>query len=316
MNSTELTPQTPDRFPGLDILRVLAMALITVQHALAAVDRAEWTRYLHISPGQLGVGIFCAVSGLLAMNDQRNPSVWLWRRLRRLFPAYWIAMLFSFAVTALIGRKSFDLYQFISQMLGLGFFTHGWRLVNQVSWFISLILLCYAIAFIAKIMSRPGFVIGLFSLIYVIFVLAGASIDLSQHILSFCLAGTAMCLPRKFHRAFLLGSATILFLFVFRTRHAEFAAASLLLTGFLYTTPWGGLSLIRKAGGGLYEYFLVHGIFFVGAGHFISSPFLVVVCGLAGSIAGAVVLRKATELVGGGWCRAGSAKREAGSGKR
>jgi len=316
MNSAELTPHTPERFPGLDILRVLAMALITVQHALAAIDHAEWTRFMHISPGQLGVGIFCAVSGLLAMNDRRNPPMWLWRRLQRLFPAYWIAMLFSFAVTALSGRKTFDAYQLISQMLGLGFFTHGWRLVNQVSWFISLILLCYALAFVAKIMSRPGYVIGLFTLVYVMFVLVGASIDLSQHILSFCLAGSAMCLPQRYRRAFLLGSAAILFLFVFKTRHAEFAAASLFLTGLLYAAPWGGMPLIRKAGGSMYEYFLVHGIFFVGAGQFISSPVLVVVCGLAGSIAGAVALRSATEVVFGGWRRAMDGKKLARPGTR
>jgi len=316
MNSTELTTQTPDRFPGLDILRVLAMALITVQHALAAVGHSGWAQIRGVDAGQIGVSLFCAVSGLLAMNDHRAPAGWFLRRLQRLFPPYWIAMLFSFAVTAWAGRKSFDLYQFVSQMLGLGYFTHGWFLVNQVTWFISLILLCYVLTLAAKYAGRPCTVMGMLSAAALAVVLLGIEVDLSQHILSFCLAGLAMCLPRKFRKLYFIGLSLLLFLLIFRTRHAAFAAISMLLTGLFYRASWGQHVFFRMVGGGLYEYFLVHGIFFVGAGQFISSPVLVVVCGLAGAVAGAVALRKATELAGGGWCRAGSAKREAGSRKR
>jgi len=316
MNSTELTPQTPDRFPGLDILRVLAMALITVQHGLAAVGRSEWVQFGGMDAGQVGVGVFCAVSGLLAMNDRRAPTGWLWRRLQRLFPPYWIAMLFSFAVTAWAGRKSFDVYQFISQMLGLGYFTHGWFLVNQVTWFISLILLCYVLAFAVKFFRRPCAGIALLSLISLVVVLKGIEVDLSQHILSFCLAGTAVCLPGKYRRWMLLASSIVLFALVPHSRFVSFAAVSLLLTGLFYTAAWGQHVFFRMAGGGLYEYFLVHGIFFVGAGKFISSPVLVVVCGLAGSIVGAVVLRKTTNLAVRAWCKAAGGKRDARSEER
>jgi len=79
----------------------------------------------------------------------------------------------------------------------------------------------------------------------------------------------------------------------------------MLLTGLLYTVRWGGNAFLAVVGGALYEYFLVHGIFFVGAGQFISSPVLAVVCGLAGSIAGAILLRKAAELAERGWRKAG-----------
>lgn len=311
MKSTDTSVATGDRFAGLDILRVLAMLLITIQHAAAAIGCSKWAQFRGVDAGQLGVGIFCAVSGLLAMNDRRAPAGWLWKRLQRLFPPYWLAMLFAFAVTDVTGRKSFDVYQFTSQMLGLGYFTHGWDLVNQVTWFISLILLCYALAFIAKLFSRPGVVMALLSAIFLTLVLLGAEVDLSQHILAFCLAGTAICLPKAFRRVFIVGSAMVLFVLVLKTRHAAFATVSLFLTGLLYTSPIGNLALFRLVGGGLYEYFLVHGIFFVGAGQFIRSPVLVVACGLAGSIIGAVALRKATELAARGWRKAGGAKRKA-----
>jgi len=295
-----------DRFAGLDILRVLAMVLITAQHGLAAVGRSGWVQFRGVDAGQIGVGIFCAVSGLLAMHDRRAPAGWLWKRLCRLFPPYWLAMLFAFAVTAISGRKTFDFGQFVSQMLGLGYFTHGWFLVNQVTWFISLILLCYALAFLAKLARRPGMVMILIAMITLALVLTGTEVDLSQHILSFSLAAAGMHLMRSFRRLFFAGFACILFLLVLKTRFTAFAAISLLLMALLYTAPWGGMTFFRIVGGGLYEYFLVHGIFFAGAGEFIGNPVLAVICGLAGSVAGAVALRKATELAAIGWRKAAS----------
>jgi peptidoglycan/LPS O-acetylase OafA/YrhL len=46
--------------------------------------------------------------------------------------------------------KDFDLAQALSQMAGLGLFTHGNNLINSPTWFVSVLLVCYVLSAIAR----------------------------------------------------------------------------------------------------------------------------------------------------------------------
>jgi len=279
------------RRTGLDVLRLAAMLLVTLQHALSALDRYDLTSLGGVSLGQLGVAIFCAISGYLAFHGKdAAPGRWLLARLQQIFPAYWVAMLFSFMVTWVFHVKTFTFAQFVSQMLGLGYFTHGWELVNVVSWFISLILLCYLIAALAKWLRRPTAILGMASLVAWGLVYLQWEVDLSRHVLAFTLAGL-LCLHAP--RAPLVWAAALLLIACPPWPQFSYAALAILLL-FLFST-WHPplLPVIQAMSNHVYEYFLLHGIFLVGGIRLLpAQPVLGVFLGIAASFVGAVVLKR------------------------
>src|SRR5690349_3790071 len=114
----------PPHYAGLDAVRVLAIALVTLQHVVTLLKYDSYLTLGGLSIGQYGVAVFLFISGFLACQSRRPPFAWLAQRLGRLLPAYWIAMALCFAVTAAAGNKAFDTSQVLSQMAGLGFWTH------------------------------------------------------------------------------------------------------------------------------------------------------------------------------------------------
>ena len=118
---------------------------MTAQHALSLTGHDARTMIGPFSVGQLGVAVLLGVSGLLASAASGSPSSWLARRLQRVYPAYWLVMLLSFALVYATGYKTFTVSQFVSQMAGTGLFTHPGSLVNVPTWFISLLLTCYVV---------------------------------------------------------------------------------------------------------------------------------------------------------------------------
>src|SRR5438034_10716661 len=88
--AAEAQGERAKRYGGLDVLRILAILLVTAQHSLSLSDRDEWPTWQQINIGQLGVAIFLILSGLAAGQDHRPPVAWLARRLARIMPAYWL----------------------------------------------------------------------------------------------------------------------------------------------------------------------------------------------------------------------------------
>lgn len=128
--SSDLVAKPTSRLSGIDLLRLGAMCLVTLQHALSLTQHDDWSSYFSMNVGQLGVAIFLAISALLAGSARRPPIRWLLQRIGRLYPAYWLAMIACFAATWITRYRQFDAYQFVSQMLGTGLFTHPGNLVN------------------------------------------------------------------------------------------------------------------------------------------------------------------------------------------
>src|SRR4051812_222042 len=110
----------PGHFPGLDVVRVFALCLVTMQHALGLVGHVDWTVSGRLSIGQAGVALFLGVSGFLAGRSRRRPLPWLVQRLWRIFPAYWIAIGVSFCLVGLAtGHKHFGAHQVVAQLAGV-----------------------------------------------------------------------------------------------------------------------------------------------------------------------------------------------------
>ncbi len=256
------------RHEGFDLLRVIAIAMIFIQHAMAVQGYYESTTQWGVNLGQAGVGIFCAISGYLAFCVSRDhPATWLKRRLLTVFPAYWIVTVFAFMLALVIGNDKATLPLFLSQMLGTGYFTHGWELVNVVSWFISLILLCYLIALIAKLSGRAVWLLLTVALLCAVLLAARQEVDLSRHILGFCLAGAFASLQHRSKRApqLIVGASGMMVLGMFLDTQFVYGALALLLIGLAPRLNQAGHSLIVQASRHSYEFFLVHGIFLVGA---------------------------------------------------
>lgn len=133
--------------PGLDLLRVLAAILIYVQHAFSVTDNHDLNTLTNLRLGRLGTALLFAMSGYLAASTSRAPEQWLWRRLVRLYPAFWLVLAASFLGAAVTDRKSFDAWQVVCEFIGIGYFTHSIVLVTV--WFFSLILVMTVVIYLA-----------------------------------------------------------------------------------------------------------------------------------------------------------------------
>lgn len=285
------TAPSRQRLAGLDALRLAAMFLVTLQHAISALDRYDLTSVGGVNLGQLGVAIFCAISGYLAFHRSGDvPGRWLLARLRQIFPAYWVAMLFSFTVTWAFHVKTFTFGQFVSQMLGLGYFTHGWELVNVVSWFISLILLCYLIATLAKWLRQPSAILGMAILIAWGLVFLQWEVVLSRHVLAFSLAGL-LRLHAPHARFFWVAMPVLIACPPWP--QFSYAALAMLLLMPLLAWQMALPRAIQAMADHVYEFFLLHGIFLVGGIRLLpAQPVLGMALGIAASLVGAIMLKR------------------------
>lgn len=290
-----------DRSAGYDSARLLAMMIVAAQHGLTVTGHYDWTRISAsgLTIGQFGVAIFCALSGWFALDGFRPAGSWLWGRLARLFPAYWLATLFAFAL-AIILHRPMTIGLFLSQMAGTGFFTHGWDLVNVVSWFISLILLCTLLAAIARSTRHPGLVMAAFAATAILLVATGTEIALSRHVLSFALAAA---LRKTGYPILLLPTGALFMTLLWLQPSFLYAFAALPVLWAAQSARALSPRLLSRAAGLCYEFFLLHGIFLAGAARVIPSTSLAILAGLIATLPAALALHHFTQ-----WLRCRTAK--------
>lgn len=282
---------------ALDWVRVGAMILVATQHAMSLLKHDDWTNFLGINAGQFGVSLFMVLSGLLSAADHRQPFQWIWRRLRRVFPAYWIAMAVSFLMTWWIGYKSFSAAQVISQMLGVGLFFFGYHLVNIASWFISLLLLCYFLAFVCRLMRRPLTAALIISAVLAVLAIVNYHALLCAHMISFFIA-FAIGGGRKndaLATVALAAAGGVIALTSHLVPALSFTAASLIVVAIFLALPlrFPCIDFLSRY---TYEFYLIHGLFFVGALTYLAVPIpLRLVLAIGGAYAGAIMLHLAAE---------------------
>lgn len=236
---------------GYNLVRLTAIAGIALQHSLASSGIPSRYVFQFVDIGQGGVAVFCGLSGLFAGSHADGRVLdWLGRRLGRLFIPYWLCLPPFLLANAISGYKPATIGLIVAQFLGIAGASHAGQLVGTHFWFITLILICYAIAALVRWHH------GLLAPWLIAFVLIPLDPGLKGHLLAF-LSGMLVGLssrPRGSAFACLVGWSIALWF------------------DPLYAFPWlgviavfaGGLILfpsprwVSEAADTTYEFYLVH----------------------------------------------------------
>jgi peptidoglycan/LPS O-acetylase OafA/YrhL len=251
-------------------LRIIGVILVTVQHVLTLTwkeeDLSEWGLLGTGMIGQSGVAIFCWISGWLAIQDKRRPMAWLLQRLRVLLPAYWIVLFVSFVLVTIVKQETVSFSQMLSQFLCIGQWTHPTTLVNEPTWFVNFIVLCYLVVAVLKTLPRINLTVYLSLLGAFCIVMIALAMDLSiwpwYHFISFF---TGMLLAIHFRKPPSVILIAIAFGFFglsnFQSVFSTIASSMLIASIPLEQLRITGVKWISDH---TYAYFLLHGIFLSG----------------------------------------------------
>ena len=139
-------------FPCLEGLRALAALMVVAHHASSLAGSARTPQLVRI-PAEVmdgGVAVFFVLSGFLiyrpiaaAHQSGDVPAPWpgfLWRRLLRLVPAYWLALSFFWALGSFdLGADWWRYYLFLqiySRTTALGGLVQAWSLSTEVTFYL------------------------------------------------------------------------------------------------------------------------------------------------------------------------------------
>lgn len=295
--SSDQSP-SPSNLVGLDLVRIVAMGMVVIQHTLSLAERNDLTLIAGLSIGQLGVAIFLVVSGLLSFEGRRSPVSWLSQRLCRVYPAFWIAMVGSFCLAALSGYKHASPGQIVSQMLGTGLWTHPGELVNSPTWFVSLILVCYVATFLARVIGRPALVAAISSVIFAVMVSRDAAPWLLSHCLTYAVSSAIAASASKSSRrsgAFTIAAMLSILAWLVQPAFAYTAIGLVIVEVSLlvHHRP----RFVKMAADYSYEFYLVHGVALAGALTVMTTSIvLAVTAALISSAVAAVLLHYVTSF--------------------
>ncbi len=269
------------RIYGFDYLRCLGLAMVLYQHQMSVLGREELTTFMSISVGQIGVSIFLAISGALSLRTEHKPKDWLFARLQTIYPAYWIAMIFAFIVNGIAGYKKVTEWQVISQLLGIGLFTHRGQLVNTPVWFVSLLLVLYFTIFVARITRSPRSVILALASASLLMVWKQVDVQL------FCQASTFFVAALVFDsdRTPYLPALVSIALIAIAVQSREFAYPAIGTMAAMFAMRISSApGIIKVISGVSYEFYLVHGVFILGSHKIINGNIVLsIVIGLMGA---------------------------------
>lgn len=178
IDATPTAVRARPHFPGLEGLRAIAAGLVVLTHAaFLAGDGASGVFAAPARYGDIGVSIFFVLSGFLiyrpfvvAHLDGRSPlptrAFW-WRRVLRIFPAYWVALTFfwgmhhfspfGFSMGFELGRhwwKYYLLLQIYDPTLGQGGIAQSWSVATEISFYLLIPFLSLGLRALAR--NRPS----------------------------------------------------------------------------------------------------------------------------------------------------------------
>ncbi len=277
---------------GLNQLRFLAATLVFIQHSLSSSHLDQWIDIGGWRIGRIGTAIFFLLSGFLSAKTSRKPLTWLHERMKFLFPPFWIVTIAGFLLASVTATKSFDTWQVVSQLSGMGYFTHGGHMVNVATWFMSPLILLFLAATLARLISPTIVTLVLVSgLACVALLKAPADATVYCHAVTF-FGAFAVALVREKYRTVatmvMAGFMILLACFQSELRYAELASLLLLLALQVeHEVPFCNyFSQIS------YEWFLVHGLCLATICHLTTSPLTIAIVGVSLSVVAAIALQR------------------------
>ncbi|MGI8788913.1 MAG: acyltransferase family protein, partial [Pyrinomonadaceae bacterium] len=169
-----MNSNSPTRLPQLDFLRAVAVILVIGNHSRVCPPEANF--YLNkitsvwYRGGWTGVDLFFVLSGFLVsgllFNEYRKRGTidlkrFLIRRGFKIYPAFWLLIFVTLAVTILNGEA---IYRggFLSELLFIqnyhsGVWQHDWSLAVEEHFYIFLTFLFFVILFFGKRTKRNSF---------------------------------------------------------------------------------------------------------------------------------------------------------------
>lgn len=174
-----LAVHEPKRFENIDALRAIFIIMVLLFHYLL-----RWEPPLHVksstqldyvySPlfefGAFGVQFFFIISGLvIAMTVERCHSVkeFLFKRFSRIYPAFIVSVLFTFALANFTGHDKFDLKDIISNLVFLPSLFPGhpdFRYIDGVYWSLAVEIKFYTFIAIFFLILKRNYWLGLVGL--------------------------------------------------------------------------------------------------------------------------------------------------------
>lgn len=137
------------RLQALDLFRFVA-ALAVVLYHYTAQPNSPYTQLAQFTQfGYLGVPLFFMISGFViaASAERRRPLVFLISRAARLYPAYWIGVLFTTAVIVAVGAPAPSLTEVLLNLTMLNDYL-GVKNIDGVYWTLQLELKFYGCIFL------------------------------------------------------------------------------------------------------------------------------------------------------------------------
>ena len=295
MTSRQQNPTASIRLPGLDMLRCLAAGLIFTQHSLSSCHEDNAIDVAGFRVGRIGTAIFFLLGGYLCARSSRKPAQWLKDRLVSLLPAYWIITAVGFGIAAVLRNKPFDAWQVICQFAGIGYLTHGDRLINVATWFITPLLFFYGIAAILRLINSRTANLSVVAIFTSLAVIADSGYTtVLCHGATFFAAFT-LCQVSASKRSAIIPMLSFGVLCAVQPEFRYAFAASLLLLPALHVTR--GANLATRFTSIAYEWFLVHGIVVTGGAKLFTNPVLVMLVSIPTSIVFAWMLKKTTAVI-------------------
>ena len=161
-----MTSANAGRYPGLDLLRSIAILLVIMQHMPRTLF-PEWFMQMKYT-GWIGVDLFFVLSGYLigsqllrpyAEGEQPSFAVFYMRRALRVLPAYLIVVLLYFSVPVFAERPGLPpLWKFLTftqnfglDLIAAGAFSHAWSLCVEEHFYLLLPVIVFLL------MRKPRF---------------------------------------------------------------------------------------------------------------------------------------------------------------
>jgi hypothetical protein len=260
--SCETASHCASQLAGVDLLRIFAAMLVTTHHLLSLKGLDEFYSVFDYRLSGLGTVIFLLMGGFFAQQTSRSPRDWLFARLAKIYPSYWIVVTLGFVFTWSTSYKSFDGYQVVSQLLGMSGLTHAGHQVNTALWFVSAILIGYFYIFLARQTSIPK-AISWATLIVIVSVL-----PLGPHLV-WCIVIFLMGYvlpfkaPNQHHLLLTVVVAWVIFFAQNSYPELRHSPIAILLLLSACQMKWRN-DAIRVVAGYTFEFYLCHGIIFAG----------------------------------------------------